>query len=1716
MPPVTGSSGEDSYDDSHLYEGGVPYEACYHCQENHNPHEHELDGAFNPDWNAILARTPSVHRTIGIALPGREHALVHDPATRPEDAARAIMHHLSTAYPYMGHAHWSAPQGMEHTRESYGSSALQPEGENRPVTSVTLHAKTPAAEHVEKDPSTLIEAEITPHQSPEYEIPLTPGAPVHLTGVSWAHARTGRWEGGHWNDGPEQQWRHHEFREPMRMEAAARRIPVTAVSGTGTLRNPYHGTEEFGGRPEWSHTWFHGTKGEPAFGERRKNGYADERAKVPLEQRDMRGHGWTQPNQWLGVHFSPLHEVAHKFADGGIASTTSSIVHARLKFSDPAVYRDEDHLNIAMADWASKHYPHWHDEKLNDSMGWNYGDQEGTHRDFSRVPEDQQKRYRLGHAAQRLLQFHLHMPEILNGFRQGLKDQGHHGIVYGNGLEGPYITDATRGGEASLRYEKANKDMWGKPRSFSAIAHPDDIETTHVERIAPWREEPKDGERTWEDVSDQDESDDMRDRVLGYHREHGGKLPFRLGAAWQPSSGIFAPTTGLDPRLFDERHRMRPAVREAVMERLDRCLRTDSGVAGSDWQKWLKVYIAGGSASEWAGTRPNDAAQDLDVLIGVDYESARKHSSALSAMDDRQIDTALNAAFRGAFNLNGWQAAGGTWDVTAYANPDAWDIRAIKPYAAWDLSDSRWAVRPPHLPDHSLADFDPAVLAQARAVAAEARAILRLPEPLRTREATALWERIHAGRSTAFSSAGSGWEDPGNVDEKWLAYAPHDLLGHIRELALSKTAVLAGEPGSEHDLDEDASKLGVLYHSTPYATGFPYDEWMHVGDHRAASERAALARPEEYGLPKDAPVHIHSLRLHGRVYPRILDDDLATGMTGDAYPIDDIGDGYPSGRGCKVFPYKNTGENRGHLSFLVHRSAIEHLGTETHQRSEFQLDPAYHPRHGQRLLPVVPKTAAADPYEIRFDEDYHGRHRVSAWPPGAPEWTPGRGYANSLGEMHWHPEEGTITHLQVNDSGRGIGTALWNRAGREAESRGLVPPKHSPSRTPAADAWAHSVGGYIPELQEGCKDPRWIASLPADCQVRSRTAAAGPRTRDEQLAALDANTRASALAQEDTRLFHPYTTMRLDEKNGQNNAVMTRWLADAGVPKAGESYVAMHQYPGRMQSNSGRGPDGEPCVILHPDRWDYGTMAHETAHIITDHQTGRRLGEPHGPEGAHGDQWAHNYAGLLNRISKDAGDYFLAGRRENLGGLSAEAAASPYTYEHDEYGNGQHWFSAQHPEAGEVGHALVYEKDGPGGPHVEIEKLETDREHRNRGVGSQLLENVGRHFPGQELRLKPYPLDEDGDQTSGDLEEYYEGRGFEHRPLREGEPWDLHGWMHKQAGSVRREAAMGDDRDWGEGTTIRMAGPEEYGKYVYPDYKARTPQALAAHFRKTYPDYFGKLKDDIAANGMHSPILVRYTQPNGRPLKRPRVMDGHNRAAAAYELGARIPVGDYDNQADYDASSDQPGRRKWWSENWELKEQGQPPWRRHSDPQAGETSSEKAGSLELGAEAATKVGVKGYADLTPRSAMIYLDLPEGTVQHVPGGVDDSHITVVYLGKDVGDEEFAEACRRTRAAAAQCPPLNGFMRGVETFEPGDGGKTPAFVPVFVPGIGKLRALLKDLNASQYRQYRPHVTLAYLEPGDDLPAPHPRVPVSFDRLHVKRGDHVVSFPLGRPRE
>ena len=125
-------------------------------------------------------------------------------------------------------------------------------------------------------------------------------------------------------------------------------------------------------------------------------------------------------------------------------------------------------------------------------------------------------------------------------------------------------------------------------------------------------------------------------------------------------------------------------------------------------------------------------------------------------------------------------------------------------------------------------------------------------------------------------------------------------------------------------------------------------------------------------------------------------------------------------------------------------------------------------------------------------------------------------------------------------------------------------------------------------------------------------------------------------------------------------------------------------------------------------------------------------------------------------------------------------------------------------------------------------------------------------------------------------------------------------------------------------------------------------------------------------------------------------------------------------------------------------------------PEGGHGTAQAPGMSVGAADRGRPPNAHGKASvpgLTPRSGMISLDLPEGTITPVPGGVDDHHVTVAYLGADVDDETFARACLRACAAAALLPgPLAGVISGIGSFPPsGSGsGKVPAWAGVMLPG------------------------------------------------------------------
>jgi hypothetical protein len=153
------------------------------------------------------------------------------------------------------------------------------------------------------------------------------------------------------------------------------------------------------------------------------------------------------------------------------------------------------------------------------------------------------------------------------------------------------------------------------------------------------------------------------------------------------------------------------------------------------------------------------------------------------------------------------------------------------------------------------------------------------------------------------------------------------------------------------------------------------------------------------------------------------------------------------------------------------------------------------------------------------------------------------------------------------------------------------------------------------------------------------------------------------------------------------------------------------------------------------------------------------------------------------------------------------------------------------------------------------------------------------------------------------------------------------------------------------------------------------------------------------------------------------------------------------------------------------------------------------------------------------STMVYLAvpqdlLPQGYPQPLPGETEPlPHLTVVYCGHTT-PAQFADICERVKAAAKAVPPLHGYVGGLGFFDPSEssGNMQVAYCPAHVTGIWQLRSLLKDLVPLDALPFHPHVTLAYLGPGDQPPPPVTSGTVCFSQVHARRGSEDRAFSFG----
>ncbi|MFJ4902799.1 hypothetical protein [Streptomyces sp. NPDC088727] len=258
--------------------------------------------------------------------------------------------------------------------------------------------------------------------------------------------------------------------------------------------------------------------------------------------------------------------------------------------------------------------------------------------------------------------------------------------------------------------------------------------------------------------------------------------PYEHEHPWLPRDHFFEPTKpGLDKRLFDG-DRMHPEVRQYLLSLLNSFW---APKYGDSWQTWARVYLAGSEASHFLGDDGN-GNNDLDILIGIDYDAARHHIDTFTGEPDGALDKKLTDELREGLNDDARMLPGpdgketGPWESTFYANPGSWDIRQIKPYAAYDITRDEWAVRPVETP----ADFGPEKLPESTwdvfdALQKLIKAVSELPEGVQEREGAALYDYLHGDRHAAFGPDGTGLYDPANATWKALDKAPGKPLQQL-------------------------------------------------------------------------------------------------------------------------------------------------------------------------------------------------------------------------------------------------------------------------------------------------------------------------------------------------------------------------------------------------------------------------------------------------------------------------------------------------------------------------------------------------------------------------------------------------------------------------------------------------------------------------------------------------------------------------------------------------------------------------------------------------------------------------------------------------------------------------------------------------------------------------------------------------------------------------
>lgn len=245
-----------------------------------------------------------------------------------------------------------------------------------------------------------------------------------------------------------------------------------------------------------------------------------------------------------------------------------------------------------------------------------------------------------------------------------------------------------------------------------------------------------------------------------------------VGITAGASSLDIAPAASLDPELFVG-SRLKPGVRMDLLSTLH-------GYFSSQYmnhEQWLRAWLAGSGVSyRWHAAHD---MKDLDVLLGVQFVGFRNANHGFLQMSNSEIAAHLNEGMRNDLwpSTAEWREQ---YEVTWYVNPGSWDIAAIKPYAAYDLIQDGWTVPPSadaprvdpqwevsagmyHQRASTIVDrYSKALTDLQMATNPAARVDAQRRFQMSVEQAVGLFDTVHAGRKTAFSGTGEGYDDWGN------------------------------------------------------------------------------------------------------------------------------------------------------------------------------------------------------------------------------------------------------------------------------------------------------------------------------------------------------------------------------------------------------------------------------------------------------------------------------------------------------------------------------------------------------------------------------------------------------------------------------------------------------------------------------------------------------------------------------------------------------------------------------------------------------------------------------------------------------------------------------------------------------------------------------------------------------------------------------------------